>query len=89
MPNACGKQVNYQRIPVSKTCVHASPVLLRVSTTIGAAWISTPIIHWVLRIIRTIFPLHNNHERPLEMSTFSTISTGSTIYHHQLNIIKG
>lgn len=89
MPNACGKQVNYQRIPVSKTCVHASPILLRVSTTIGAAWISTPIIHWVLRIIRTEFPLHTTSERPLEMSTFSTISTGSTIYHHQLITIKG
>lgn len=89
MPNACGKQVNYQRIPVSKTCVHASPVLLRVSTTIGAAWISTPIIHWILRIIRTEFPPHTTPERPLEMSTFSTISTGSTIYHHQLITIKG
>ena len=89
MPNACGKQVNYQRIPVSKTCVHASPILLRVSTTIGAAWINTLIVHWILRIIRTEFPLHTTSERPLEMSTFSTISTGPTIYHHQLITIKG
>ena len=85
MPNACGKQVNYQRIPVSKTCVGISPVLLRMST----AWINALIVHWILRIIRTIFPLHNNHERPLEISTFSTISTEPTICHHQLNIIKG
>ena len=89
MPNACGKQVNYQRIPVSKTCVRLSPALLRMSAARSAAWINTLIVHWILRIIRTEFPLHNNHERPLEMSTFSTISTESTIYHHQLNIIKG
>ena len=89
MRSMCGKQVNYQRIPVSKTCVRISPVLFRMSVARSAAWINALIIHWILRIIRTIFPLHNNHERPLEISTFSTISTGPTIYHHQLNIIKG
>ena len=89
MRNTCGKRVNLQRIPASKTCVRISPVLLRMSAARSAAWINALIIHWILRIIRTIFPLHNNHERPLEMSTFSTISTESTIYHHQLNIIKG
>ena len=89
MRSMCGKQVNYQRIPVSKTCVRISPVLFRMSAARSAAWINALIIHWILRIIRTIFPLHNNHERPLEISTFSTISTEPTICHHQLNIIKG
>ena len=89
MPNACGKQVNYQRIPVSKTCVRISPVLLRMSAARSTAWINALIVHWILRIIRTEFPLHTTPERPLEMSTFSTISTEPTIYHHQLNIIKG
>lgn len=89
MRNTCGKRVNLQRIPASKTCVRISPVLLRMSAARSAAWINTLIVHWILRIIRTIFPLHNNHERPLEISTFSTISTGPTIYHYQLNIIKG
>ncbi len=89
MPNACGKQVNYQRIPVSKTCVRISPVLLRMSAARSAAWINALIVHWILRIIRTEFPLYATYERPLEMSTFSTISTEPTIYHHQLNIIKG
>ena len=89
MPNACGKQVNYQRIPVSKTCVRLSPALLRMSAARSAAWINTLIVHWIIRIIRTEFPLHTTSERPLEMSTFSTISTGPTIYHHQLITIKG
>ena len=89
MRNTCGKRVNLQRIPASKTCVHTSPILLRASMPAITAWINAVIIHWIIRIIRTIFPLHNNHGRPLEVSTFSTISTGPTIYHHQLNIIKG
>lgn len=89
MRNTCGKRVNLQRIPASKTCVHTSPILLRASMPAITAWINAVIIHWIFRTIRTIFPLHNNHERPLEISTFSTISTGPTIYHHQLNIIKG
>ena len=89
MRNTCGKRVNLQRIPASKTCVHTSPILLRASMPAITAWINAVIIHWIFRTICTIFPLHNNHEQPLEISTFSTISTGSTIYHHQLNIIKG
>ena len=89
MRNTCGKRVNLQRIPASKTCVRISPVLLRMSAARSAAWINALIIHWILRIIRTEFPLHTTSERPLEMSTFSTISTGSTIYHHQLITIKG
>lgn len=89
MRNTCGKRVNLQRIPASKTCVHTSPILLRASMPAITAWINAVIIHWIFRTICTTFPLRNNHGRPLEMSTFSTISTGSTIYHHQLNIIKG
>ena len=89
MRNTCGKRVNLQRIPASKTCVRISPVLLRMSAARSAAWINALIIHWILRIIRTEFPLYTKPERPLEMSTFSTISTGPTIYHHQLITIKG
>ena len=89
MRNTCGKRVNLQRIPASKTCVHTSPILLRASMPAITAWINAVIIHWIFRTICTTFPLRNNHGRPLEVSTFSTISTESTIYHHQLNIIKG
>ena len=89
MRNTCGKRVNLQRIPASKTCVHTSAILLRASMPAITAWINAVIIHWIFRTICTTFPLRNNHGRPLEVSTFSTISTEPTIYHHQLNIIKG
>ena len=89
MRNTCGKRVNLQRIPASKTCVHTSPILLRASMPAITAWINAVIIHWIFRTICTTFPLRNNHGRPLEVSPFSTISTEPTIYHHQLNIIKG
>lgn len=89
MRNTCGKRVNLQRIPASKTCVHTSPILLRASMPAITAWINAVIIHWIFRTTCTTFPLRNNHGRPLEVSTFSTISTEPTICHHQLNIIKG
>lgn len=81
----CGKLANLWWKGASKSCVQLSPALLPAVASAPSQWITYEFIHRVCRKTSTGLSPSNFRFLPLEIGSFSTVSTPPITNHHQLN----